>query len=431
MSPRKTIQTEPRQLRLPQERYTVSELTRLIQECLASDPVLGGTVTVQGELSNLKRSSRGHVYLTLKDEQSGLAGIVWASTAQKLPFDLEEGQEVYATGTLDIYAPSGSYSLVIKKLEPVGLGALQLAFMQLKAKLEADGLFRADRKRPLPEFPTRLGIVTSSTGAVIHDMLRVIRRKNPRLDVLLAPVPVQGAGAAASIAQAIARLSQPDTGVDVLIVARGGGSFEDLFCFSEEPVVRAIATCPVPVVTGIGHEPDFGLADAAADYSCATPTAAAEHVTPDIVAWQAWLEEARADLGHLLQRQLLQMEQHLDFQTTRLLERFQASLSALELRLTHQRQALTEGIDQHLLRSEQQLQRHAGMLDAYNPLAILARGYSIATPVSPADATITPSATIMPNEGLQPIQSIAQLPPGQRFSLRVTDGVCLCEVLPP
>jgi exodeoxyribonuclease VII large subunit len=219
--------------------YTVVEVTRLIQSTFHEHPVLGRSIVVEGELSNVKRSSRGHIYFTLKDGEASIGGILWAGVANRLNFDLKDGQAVYLTGKLEIYGRSGTYSLVASKLEPVGVGALQLAFEQIKARLEAEGLFMEDFKKPLPDFPQRIGIVTSSTGAVIHDMLRVIRRKNSFLDVLLFPVKVQGEGAATEIANAITELNNPGYDLDALIVARGGGSFEDLFCFSEEAVVRA------------------------------------------------------------------------------------------------------------------------------------------------------------------------------------------------
>ncbi|MCE2930494.1 MAG: exodeoxyribonuclease VII large subunit, partial [Vampirovibrionales bacterium] len=217
--------------------FGVSELTAYLKRTIKTDPILGGTLLVKGEVSNLKPSSRGHVYFTLKDDTASINAVMWASTASKSKFKLEEGMELIATGDLDLYAPNGSYSLVVKKIEPVGLGGLQLAYEQLKAQFDAEGLFDADRKQALPEFPFRIGIVTASTGAVIHDMMRVIRSKNPYVDVILYPAKVQGDGASEEIATGIRALEDDSLELDAIIVARGGGSFEDLFCFSEEPVV--------------------------------------------------------------------------------------------------------------------------------------------------------------------------------------------------
>jgi exodeoxyribonuclease VII large subunit len=213
----------------PPRFYTVSELTLQLKECLSDDPVLGNKLVVKAQLSNVKQSGRGHVYLTLKDEHAAMSAVIWASTAKAMAFELKDGLEVYATGDLEVYVPNGTYSLVIRKIEPVGVGSLQLAFEQIKARLDAEGLFDERYKQALPLFPLKLGIVTSPTGAVIHDMLRVIRRKNPNIDVLIAPAKVQGEGADQEIASAIMLLNQPQWGVEVIIVARGGGSFEDLF----------------------------------------------------------------------------------------------------------------------------------------------------------------------------------------------------------
>lgn len=393
--------------------FTVSELTRRIQGAFKEDRILGAAVTVEGEVSNFKRSSRGHIYFTLKDANASLSCVMWASTATRQKFDLSEAMAVFATGELDIYAPSGSYSLVVKKLEPVGMGALQLAFLQLKEKLTAEGLFDDERKQPLPVFPGRVGIVTASTGAVIHDMLRVIRRKNRLVDVILAPVKVQGEGAATEIAAAITALQNPALGCEVLIVGRGGGSFEDLFCFSEEPVVRAIATSQIPIVAGIGHEPDFGLADAAADWSASTPTAAAEAAIPDVLAL---LEQVIAS-GHWLGKRLTQwigfaeqqLERHADQLTTGLRQKVitaEHSLSRLHTELTH-------GMTRTLTTHEHTLAQLAQTLDAFSPLATLQRGYAIA----------------QSEDGRQVYRHRDQLSAGQTFLLRLSDGSVTARML--
>ena len=205
--------------------YSVAEITELLEASIDANPVLCDKFTVRGEISNVKQSARGHVYFTLKDEGASIGGILWASTAARLKFDLEDGLDVYVTGKLEIYRPSGSYSVIGSKIEPVGVGALQLAFQKLKEKLDAEGLFNEEYKKPIPEFPQRIGIVTSRTGAVIHDMIRTIRKKNPLVDILLLQAKVQGEGAAEEIAAAIKELNNPAYKLDVLIVGRGGGSF--------------------------------------------------------------------------------------------------------------------------------------------------------------------------------------------------------------
>lgn len=357
--------------------YGVSELTAYLKRTVKLDPVLGGTLLVQGEISNLKPSSRGHVYFTLRDESASINAVLWASTASKSKFKLEEGMDVIATGDLDFYAPNGSYSLVVKKVDPLGLGALQLAFEQLKATLEAEGLFDASRKKPLPEFPFRIGIVTASTGAVIHDMMRVIRAKNAVVDVVLYPAKVQGDGAAEEIATGIRALEDESLGLDAIIVARGGGSFEDLFCFSEEAVVRAIADCRLPVVTGIGHEPDYGLADAVADYSAATPTMAADTLIPDAFKVQELLEGSQLWLAEQVERQLLMSEETLAKLTERLQDGIQPLLNHAQHTLNMQKTALSHAMTLYLSQSQARVQAMEDELQAYNPLHILKRGFAV------------------------------------------------------
>jgi exodeoxyribonuclease VII large subunit len=357
--------------------FGVSELTAYLKRTVKMDPVLGGTVLLEGEVSNLKPSNRGHVYFTLKDESASINAVMWASTAAKNKFKLHEGMALIATGDLDFYAPNGSYSLVVKKVEPVGMGALQVAFQQLKDAFEAEGLFASQRKRALPLFPFRVGILTASTGAVIHDMMRVIRAKNPFVDIVLYPVPVQGEGASDAIAKGIQSLADERLALDALIVARGGGSFEDLFCFSEAPVVRAIADCPIPVVTGIGHEPDFGLADAVADFSAATPTMAAEALIPDGYAMERDLKETARFLSSEVEHQLLLSEEHIAALAERLLSRITPEVQRAEHHLLQLKTSLGHAMTQQLLSLENNLQGMEDELKAFSPLHILKRGYSV------------------------------------------------------
>lgn len=385
--------------------YSVSEVTALLEEAIEEHPTLGGPLVVQGELSNVKRSSRGHIYFTLRDEGASIGGILWASTANRLNFDLEDGLEVYLTGRLEIYRPSGNYSIVGSKIEPVGVGALQLAFQQIKARLEAEGLFMEEFKKEIPDFPERIGIITSATGAVIHDMLRVIRRKNPMVHVLLAPVKVQGEGAADEIAAAIRELNHPSYRLDTLIVGRGGGSFEDLFCFSEEAVVRAIFESALPIVTGIGHEPDYALADAAADYSASTPTAAADWAVPDL---QAILENhvsLSKDLLENMAEVILYHEQTLDLNATRMVELHESCLESCGHQWSQKKERLLSQFNLYFQKKQQQLAESVAVLDAFNPLSTLARGYGVA---SDAQGKV--------------IRSVAQIKQGDAFTLRLVDG---------
>jgi exodeoxyribonuclease VII large subunit len=259
-------------------------------------------VRVEGEVTNASTSGRGHIYFTLKDEAAALDCVMWAGKARRLKFRLEDGLAVLALGSLTIYPQRGRFQLVVDNIEPQGVGALQLAFEQLKKKLEAEGLFEVERKQPLPALPNRVGIVTSATGAALQDMLKVLRRF-PHLEIVIAPAMVQGDGAAEEIARSIKRLVDSQR-VNIIIVGRGGGSLEDLWAFNEEAVARAIAACPVPVISGVGHEVDFTIADFVADIRATTPTQAAELVVARIEDQERRLREARSILLRDIDRQL-------------------------------------------------------------------------------------------------------------------------------
>lgn len=247
------------------------------------------TLHVVGEIGEFSRPGSGHIYLTLKDRDSELRCVIWRSVAAGLRFAIQAGLEVIVSGEIEVYTPRGTYQLVARSIEPRGVGALDLAFRQLRERLGREGLFDAARKRPIPRFCFRIAVVTSPTGAAVRDVLRTLHRRFSPADVLICPAKVQGAGAALEVASAISdinRWAERLGGIDVLIVARGGGSPEDLWAFNEEPVVRAVAASRIPVVSGVGHEVDVTLCDLAADLRAATPTAAAEAVTPDLSTLQ-------------------------------------------------------------------------------------------------------------------------------------------------
>jgi len=275
----------------PRRIVSVSELTASIRAALESG---FGDLWIEGEISNCKRWNTGHLYFTLKDGGAQIRAVMYRSAVRYLKFTPEDGQHVIARGRLAVYEPKGEYQLLCDHLQPHGLGALQLAFEQLKKKLQAEGLFEQARKRALPALPERIGIVTSLDGAAIRDIIKVITRRHPSVRLLIRPTRVQGEGAGAEIAEALRSLSRvPD--VDVVILARGGGSAEDLVPFNQEPVARAIVSSRVPVVTGVGHEVDFTIADFVADLRAPTPSAAAEIV----IAAQ---EEFRARIDRQTQR---------------------------------------------------------------------------------------------------------------------------------
>lgn len=253
---------------------TVSELTRRIKSVLETD---FKDVVVTGEISNFKRHTSGHIYFTIKDEKASISATIWRSRAAYLTFTPQDGMKVTARGSITVYEVQGKYQLDVVNLKPLGIGELQIAFEKLKQKLAAEGLFDPQHKKNLPEYPERIGIVTSPTGAAIQDMLNIISRRFPGVEIILYPVKVQGAGAAEEIAEAISDLNK-FAKVDVLLVGRGGGSIEDLWAFNEEIVARAIFASKIPIVSAVGHEIDFTIADFVADLRAPTPSAAAELV---------------------------------------------------------------------------------------------------------------------------------------------------------
>jgi exodeoxyribonuclease VII large subunit len=281
----------------------ISEVSSLLEQGFSG-------ISVEGEITNASTSGRGHAYFSLKDDHAQLDCVMWASRASRLKFELEDGLAVRARGSLTIYRQRGRFQMVVNALEPQGIGALQLAFEQLKSKLDAEGLFAAERKRALPALPNRLGIVTSATGAALQDMLKVLERL-PHIEVVVAPSAVQGEGAAAEIAAAIERLGSSGL-VNAIIVGRGGGSLEDLWAFNEEVVARAIAACPVPVISGVGHEVDFSIADFVADVRAATPTQAAELVAGQLEEQDRRVATAQVMLDRDLRRHLSMARARLD-----------------------------------------------------------------------------------------------------------------------
>jgi len=289
--------------------YTVSELTASIKAALEEGfPV----VWVEGEISNLRTPGSGHAYFTLKDDGAQISAVLFRGRGRRVRFELEDGMQVLAFGGLDVYAARGQYQLVVEMMEPKGLGALQLAFEQLKRKLEAEGLFDQARKRPLPAFPRVIGIVTSPTGAAVRDMLNIIDRRFADLHILITPVRVQGDEAPGEIVQALEHLQQIPN-LDVIIVGRGGGSIEDLWAFNDERVARALAACRVPVISAVGHETDFTIADFVADLRAPTPSGAAELVVREKLAVIESLVELYARLKQAVTADVSARRERMDF----------------------------------------------------------------------------------------------------------------------
>jgi exodeoxyribonuclease VII large subunit len=347
----------------------VSELKSLLEDEF-------GRVWVVGEISNLHRARSGHSYFTLKDDEAQIRAALFRGVAQRLPFDPEDGLEVVVFGDLTLYPSRGDLQIVVRSLEPRGQGALQLAFEQLRARLEAEGLFAPELKRPLPEFPSRVGVVTSPAGAAIRDVIQVTGQRFPSIPLLVAPTRVQGEGAEEEIAAALELVAA--RGADVILLVRGGGSFEDLFAFNTERVARAIRACPVPVVSGVGHEIDVTICDLVADARGPTPSAAAALALPDRRAQATRLDRD----GRRLRAATLGLVDRAARQLSRARESLRAHapsarLLAHRVRLEAAANALQRGIAAHATGSAARLAAVSARLDALSPLAVLSRGYAI------------------------------------------------------
>ena len=431
---------------------SVSDVTRLIRNSLEDQ---FQDVWIEGEISNLRAPSSGHLYFTLKDSQSQLRGVLFRSGALRLRFALQEGLAVIARGRISVYEPRGEYQLIVDSLEPKGVGAFQLAFEQLKERLSQEGLFDEARKRRLPAFPGTVGVVTSLTGAAIRDIVAVLRRRCPIVNILIAPVPVQGDGAGASIARAIDALSEMPQ-VEVLIVGRGGGASEDLWAFNEEAVVRAIARSRVPVVSAVGHEIDVTLSDFAADHRAPTPSAAAEAVVPVLDEIVERLDELARRLSRIVNT-MLQMQRHRFERSLNVLHEIRFRIQTEAQRLDELRDGLTrifteqlttlhrEMVERrHLLlaqgpqsriqrslvlipqlckRLEQEARRgligrrqsvalQMAALDALSPLAILQRGFSIVQTIS--DGRV--------------LRRASDVAVGASVQVRLAEGQLVCQV---
>jgi exodeoxyribonuclease VII large subunit len=355
---------------------TVSQLLRALRGRVESEPAFA-SVWVRGEISTYKlHAPSGHRYLTLREGAVSVRAVMFQSAARSLRFEPEAGMDVLARGSVTIYERDGSAELILQEIVPAGVGAQFLALKALRERLEGEGLFDPARKRPLPAVPRRLGVVTSLSGAALRDVVAVVRRRMPTVDVLVAPCQVQGETAPAEIVAAVERIGR--AGVDVVIVGRGGGAAEDLQAFNAEVVVRAVAACPVPVIAAVGHQTDWTLVDHAADRRAPTPSAAAELAVPDVLALRAALAEARLRLGRALRqrhrRERLRLEALL---ATAALRRPRARLEREAQRLDAAVRALEQAVRRRGERARFRLVRAAERLQALSPLAVLARGYAV------------------------------------------------------
>jgi len=415
--------------------FTVSELTRSIRGTLEAK---FDAIWVQGEISNYKLHPSGHQYFTLKDQRAQISCVIWRDTMLPSRKALATGAQVQVYGTVTVFEARGQYQLSVQILQPRGVGLLQAKFEALKRKLEAEGLFAPERKRPLPKFPRRIGIVTSPSGAAVRDMLNVLHRRAPWLQILINPVRVQGTGAAQEIAVAIRELAMPNekfASLDVIVITRGGGSIEDLWEFNEEIVARAIFHSAVPIVSAVGHEIDFTICDFVADLRAPTPSAAAELIVPDVIDLRQQTDRCARALGRLLLNRVRDAQQRLDHAREMLQRCLAYKIDAYNRGLLHALRVLQArspvrelmmrrnrfaDVHRRLISCPRQLVEHArhrfgrieGMLRVLGPDATLRRGYSITT-----------------NEQGEIVRAITAVRTKMKIRTRVGDGEFSSQVL--
>ncbi|MGN0981855.1 MAG: exodeoxyribonuclease VII large subunit [Candidatus Limivicinus sp.] len=395
---------------MEQQTLTVTELNQYIKGLLDLDPMLGN-VSVRGELSNYKVYPSGHHYFTLKDSESSLRCVMFKSSAMKLRFRPESGMGVTAYGRVAVYPRDGAYQLYCTGLMPEGAGDLQVAFEQLKAQLAAEGLFDRAHKKPLPAFPDRIAIITSSAGAAVHDMIRILSHRWPMAQVVLLPVRVQGVEAPPEIVGAI-RYANEFKVADVIITGRGGGSIEDLWAFNDERVARAIYASELPVISAVGHEPDVTISDYVADARASTPSNAAEIVVPDQRDIRDALDSFGIRQDQALRKKLMSLSQQLEaYQAKRVMTDPVAHIDNRRITLDHARDRLQAAEERNLSAAQQRFVGLAAALDAMSPLRVLGRGYAIAE-----------------DDRGQAIKSVKSLSPGDTVTIKLCDGRADCLV---
>jgi len=393
------------------EPFTVSQLTGHIRRLFEDDPVLDD-VWVEGEVSNFSRASSGHCYFTLKDAGAQVPCVMWRNVADAQDYFPAGGDLVLAHGNVSVYEAGGRYQLYVDRVQPAGVGNLYLEFERLKAQLEAEGLFDPQRKRPLPPLPHRIGVVTSPTAAALRDILNVLGRRYPLAEVLLSPTQVQGEAAPPQIVAAIEALNECED-VDVIVIARGGGSLEDLWAFNDEQVARAVAASRIPTVCGVGHETDFSLADFAADVRAPTPSAAAELVAPDRAELRAYVAGLSAALVAALRGEIEERRWRLAEQARALKHLSpQAQLAQARQRVDDLLARAEAAICHNLALSRERLTGLRRRLASASPLGTLERGYAIVRRQATGEV----------------VQSTGQVAPGDALDVRVADGKFEAEV---
>ena len=362
---------------MEQHIFGVAEVNQLVKHLLDGEPILS-SICVRGELSNYKMYPSGHHYFTLKDAEGALRCVMFKTAASKLRFRPENGMAVVASGRITVFPRDGAYQLYCNTLSPLGAGDLAVAFEQLKAKLQAEGLFDPAHKKPLPAYPQRIAVVTSAAGAAVHDMIRILRRRYPLAKVILLPVRVQGAEAPPEIAGAIRYADRWHIG-DVIITGRGGGSMEDLWAFNDERVARAIYDCQTPIISAVGHEPDVTISDFVADARASTPSNAAEIAVPDRMDLTRQLRDMQVRLEQSQIARLESLRQRLEkLADQRCLRDHGAYIQDKRMALVHLQQRLGDLASGQTARKRQRFSALAASLDALSPLAVLGRGYAVA-----------------------------------------------------
>lgn len=414
-----------------QEALTVSQLNAYIKSLVDRDDFLG-SVAVRGELSNYKIYPSGHHYFTLKDAESSLKCVMFRSAAGKLRFRPESGMGVTAWGRISVYPRDGAYQLYCEALMPEGFGDLQMAYEQLKAKLEKEGLFDRSHKKPIPRYPERIAVITSSAGAAVHDIIRVLRRRWPMGKIMLLPVRVQGVEAPGEIAAALRYASEHKV-ADLVITGRGGGSIEDLWAFNDERVARAIYDCEIPVISAVGHEPDVTIADFVADLRAATPSNAAELAAPDVTELMQAIDSAMRRLENSMAKRISGSREALEALSSRrvlqsatgFIEQRRSQVETLRVRLEaasgfasksrsqldNLASRLDSALDAAMTRKKNEYLRAAAKLDALSPLKVLSRGYAIA----------------MDEDG-RAVKDSSGVRAGDKLTVRLASGALGCRV---
>ena len=389
---------------------TVSELNFYIKSLLDESPALR-EIYITGEISNLTDHYRsGHIYLSLKDDKALVRAVMFAGNARHLRFKPEEGMKVIARGRVSVYEATGQYQLYIEDMQPDGIGALNLAYEQLKKKLSSEGLFSEDIKKPIPAYPTRIGVITSPTGAAVQDILNILGRRYPIAEVVFCPVLVQGENASAQLIDAVERFNKANA-ADVIIIGRGGGSIEDLWAFNDEKLARTIAESDIPIISAVGHETDFTICDFVADLRAPTPSAAAELATPNMAELLSYFKSVKDSLPAIMQRRIDFEKQELDnLASSKVLLSPEEFINIRKNELDVISADMIKAFKAILSENQREFAALSAKLDALSPLSVLSRGYSI-----------------IQNKN-KVIKSAEELNIGQNITVKLSDGKAECEV---